>query len=490
MKLTTKKCHLIYPHQIFEEIFDFPKDILLLIIEDPLFFRDKTYPRNFHKQKIVLHRASLKAFNDALVDRGFTVEYFDYALYPDPKHVADFLKKKSFTECTVFDPVDHILEERLKKYCTSPLSLKVLESPNFLTTTDVLKTYFLGKKKFLMSGFYTFQRKRLDVLMDGDKPKDGKWSFDTENRKKLPKGFDVPAPISLERSDYVSEAIRYTNRYFKDNPGDINTFNYPIDHQEAQTIFADFLKKRLHYFGAYEDAISKNESTLFHSKLSAPLNIGLLSPRQIVSSVLSLEERMPLSSVEGFLRQIIGWREFMRAIYMIRGSEIRKRNYLNHKNKLPDSWYNGTTGIEPIDETIKKVLLSAYCHHIERLMVIGNFMLLLKIDPDQVYGWFMDLFIDAYDWVMVPNVYAMSQFSDGGTITTKPYFSSSNYILKMSDYDRGDWCKIWDDLFYNFLNDHRAVIAKNPRLSILLKNLDKIPPDRLASIKKTINKYL
>jgi deoxyribodipyrimidine photolyase-related protein len=490
IKLASKKCHFIYPHQIFEEIFNFSKDVMLIIIEDPLFFGDKEYSSNFHKQKIVLHRASLRSFKDVLIAKGFTVKYFDYALYPDPKYVAGFLNKINVLECTVFDPVDHILEKRLKKYLTAPVSLQILESPNFLTPAPILNAYFAGKKKFLMSSFYSFQRKRLDVLMDGDRPRGGKWSFDKENRKKLPKELIVPVSITLKRNDYVSEAICYVNKYFKDNPGEVNTFNYPIDHAEAKKVLADFVKNRLYFFGKYEDAISKNESTLFHSKLSAPLNIGLLSPSQIVNLVLSVEDTVPLSSLEGFLRQIIGWREFMRAVYVIMGPQMRKLNHLNHTNKLPDSWYKGTTGIEPVDQTIKKVLLFAYCHHIERLMIIGNFMLLLKIDPNQVYQWFMDLFIDSYDWVMVPNVYAMSQFSDGGTITTKPYFSSSNYILKMSDYGSGDWCKIWDDLFYNFLNDHRSVIAKNPRLSILLKNLDKIPKERLSIIKKTINKYL
>ena len=490
MKLASKKCHLVYPHQIFEEIFDFAKDILVIIAEDPLFFGDNKYPRKFHKQKIVLHRASLKSFSDVLTAKGFKVKYFDYSLYPDPKYVADFLKQNDIFECSVFDPVDDALEKRLQKYCRAPISLNILESPNFLTPKTILNSYFSGKKKFLMSSFYIFQRKRLGVLINKGKPLGGKWSFDTENRKKLPKNVTVPDAILLKKNTYVSEAINYANKYIKDNPGDANTFNYPVDHKQAKKVLTDFIENRLYNFGAYEDAISKKESTLFHSKLSAPLNIGLLSPEQILKSVLSAEDKVPISSLEGFLRQIIGWREFIRGVYVIRGSVMKKENYLNHKNKLPDSWYKGTTGIEPVDQTIKKVLLFGYCHHIERLMIIGNFMLLLKIHPDYVYQWFMELFIDAYDWVMVPNVYAMSQFSDGGTMTTKPYFSSSNYILKMSDYKRGDWCNTWDNLFYNFLNDNHAIIAKNPRLSILLKNLNKLEPGRLSEIKKTINKYL
>lgn len=250
------------------------------------------------------------------------------------------------------------------------------------------------------------------------------------------------------------------------------------------------MKKRLAGFGAYEDAISEEQVVLFHSKLSAPLNIGLLSPSEIIARALLMEAKVPRASLEGFIRQIIGWREFMRAVYVLRGSEIRRRNVLNHKNNLPDAWYGATTGIAPIDATIRKVLKHAYCHHIERLMILGNFMLLLKITPDHVYGWFMDLFIDAYDWVMVPNVYAMSQFADGGTITTKPYFSSSNYVRKMSDYKKGPWCEIWDSLFYNFLSAHRSMISRNPRLNVLLKHLDRLSKEKRASMMANAKKYI
>ena len=490
MKNTFKKAHLIYPHQLFEEVFDFSKDTMLLLIEDPLFFKDRQYVHSFHKQKLILHRASLRSFNDVLASKGFTVKYFEYGVYPDPDHIADFLKKNHILDCTIYDPTDLVLEKRLKKSLAGNISLHILESPNFLSPRSVLEKYFAGRKKFLMNNFYIFQRKRLGILMQQNGPVGGKWSFDAENRKRLPKGVEIPSAITLKKSIYVSEAIEYVNNWFNDNPGECDTFDYPIDHAGAKKVLSDFIKHRLYDFGAYEDAISKSESTLFHSKLSAPLNIGLISPHEIIKSVLLVANQVPLASVEGFVRQIIGWREFMRAVYIIRGSEIRKSNYLNHTNKLSGAWYKGTTGILPVDETIKKVLRFAYSHHIERLMILGNIMLLLKIAPDQVYSWFMNLYIDAYDWVMVPNVYAMSQFADGGTITTKPYFSGSNYILKMSDYSKGDWCQVWDDLFYNFLDDNRQLIAKNPRLAILLRNLEKIPRDRLAKIKKTLDKYI
>lgn len=468
-----EKYHLIYPHQLFEQVLSFPKQTVFLVVEDPLFFGDKRYPRNFHKQKIVLHRASMRAFAGRLTGGGFKVRYFDYQDYPDPAYIARHIGKRTDAEITVYDPTDYVLEKRLRKAFASSVSFSVLETPNFLTPLPLIREFFRGKKRFLMNAFYIQQRKRLGILLENDGPTGGSWSYDTENRKRLPKDIRIPVESSYEQNEHVKEAIRYANRHFPKNPGNAEEFDYPVDHAGARAAMGVFLRDRLGNFGAYEDAIAAKEPVIFHSKLSAPLNIGLLSPAEVVKQALERKNHVPLASLEGFVRQIIGWREFMRAVYILRGSQMRQRNFLKHRKKLPVAWYQATIGVEPIDATIRKVLRQAYCHHIERLMILGNFMLLLRIDPDDVYGWFMDLFIDAYDWVMVPNVYAMSQFADGGTITTKPYFSSSNYVLRMSDYQRGDWCTLWDDLFYDFLEDNRKLISANHRLSFLLKNLDR-----------------
>ena len=208
------------------------------------------------------------------------------------------------------------------------------------------------------------------------------------------------------------------------------------------------------------------------------LNIGLLSPRQIIDAALAMIDEVPLNSLEGFVRQIMGWREFMRITYERRGRSQRSRNYWGFTRQIPESFWKGTTGILPLDTTIKKALKSGYCHHIERLMVVGNFMLLCEFDPDEVFGWFMEMFVDAYDWVMVPNVYAMSQFADGGGMCTKPYISGSNYLMKMSDYKKGDWQPIWDGLFWRFMHVHRDFFLSNPRLGMLVKTFDKMAPEK------------
>ena len=196
------------------------------------------------------------------------------------------------------------------------------------------------------------------------------------------------------------------------------------------------------------------------------------------------------NSLEGFIRQIMGWREFIKIVYEREGSKQRTTNYWKFTRKIPANFWKGTTGIPPIDITIQKILKTGYCHHIERLMVLGNFMILCEFDPDEVYRWFMEMFIDAYDWVMVPNVYGMSQFADGGLMATKPYISGSSYVLKMSDFKKGEWCEIWDALFWNFMNKHRNVISKNPRMAMLLKTYDKMSEEKKKAMSLKVVSFL
>jgi deoxyribodipyrimidine photolyase-related protein len=234
----------------------------------------------------------------------------------------------------------------------------------------------------------------------------------------------------------------------------------------------------------------QKESFLNHSVLSPLLNSGLITPINIIEETLKYKDDYPLNSIEGFLRQIIGWREFIRGVYKVKGSQERTTNFFNFKRKIPKSFYDATTGILPIDITIKKVQKTAYNHHIERLMVLGNFMMLCEFDPDEIYRWFMEHYIDAYDWVMVPNVYGMSQFADGGLMSTKPYISSSNYLKKMSDFPNGDWQQIWDALYWRFIDLNRELFAKNIRMKFMVSMLDKMPDEKRINHFKIANEYL
>ena len=314
-------------------------------------------------------------------------------------------------------------------------------------------------------------------------PEGGKWSYDEENRKKLPKGVDVPQFYIPQTNDYVKEAKSYVENNYSDNPGSTDDFIYPVTHYQAEEWLADFIEKRLNKFGDYEDALSGKSLILFHSALTPALNIGLLTPKQVIETVMDAnkETSIPLNSLEGFIRQIIGWREFMRGVYLSEGTYQRTNNYFDHKRPIPKQFWTGETGIGPVDDVILKVLDHSYAHHIERLMVMGNFMLLCEFDPDEIYRWFMELFIDAYDWVMVPNVYGMTQYADGGLITTKPYISGSNYIRKMSNYKKGEWCDVWDGLYWHFLHKHQDKFKGNHRMNMVMSLLNRMENKKLQT---------
>lgn len=460
-----KEAVLIFPHQLFEDnsLLDIERDIF--IVEHPRYFIDF----NFHKQKLVLHRASMKAYQELLNKKKYNCEYIEYKNY---KKINNLLKKYKNIYC--FDPSDHQLEKELTTKFKKQLIIQ--ESPCFLTDRTTLKKMLGDKDHYVMNSFYIAQRKRLNILIKDGKPIGGKWSFDEDNRLKMPKGVSIPSCYKPLTNTYVQEAKNYINNHFKDNPGNIDTFAWPITHEQAHRALEDFLKHRFKLFGPYQDAIVSDESFLFHSLLSSSLNNGLITPDYVVKTALDYAKNhsTPLNCVEGFIRQIIGWREFVRGIYLMHGKTQKKQNFFNHKNKLPKSFWDGSTGIIPIDVTIKKVLKTAYAHHIERLMVLGNFMFITDTNPNDVYTWFMELFIDAYDWVMVPNVYGMSQYADGGLMTTKPYFSSSNYIKKMSNFKNGDWCIIWDALYWRFVLKNSKLVLKNARLSYLKLYLAKM----------------
>ncbi len=477
-----KSANLIFPHQLFEKSALLENAHEIFLIEEFLFFRHY----QFHKQKIAFHRASMKAYSDQLIEQGKTVHYIDAQMVDaDVRQLKQRLVDNEITEIHFIDPCDDWLSRRIQ-HLSSHFELRIHESPQFLNSTKELATFFRPEKKsFFQTTFYKQQRVRLGILLDEkQQPLGGQWTYDVDNRKKYPKGKIPPSIQFPGSSDYWNEAVDYTLKYFGNNPGDLEKHRYyPNTRQEASDWFDQFLFYRFHEFGAYEDAIVKRESFLHHSVLSPVINVGLLTPDEVVNRSLSYTEAndIPLNSAEGFIRQIIGWREFIRGMYECKGGYSRTRNFWNFNRKIPKSFYDGTTGIDPIDQTIKKVLKTGYCHHIERLMILGNFMLLCEFDPNEVYRWFIELFIDAYDWVMVPNVYGMCLFADGGTFATKPYIGGSNYIKKMSDYPSGDWEKYWDGLFWQFISKQRDFFIINPRISVLVKTYERMSDEKKIS---------
>lgn len=488
----TKSITLVFPHQLFEKHPALSNDKVLYLIEENLFFTQY----KFHKQKLVFHRASMKFYQDYLERTKHNVIYIEAKNeLSDIRKLIPYLKQKGIQEIHFSDVVDNWLEKRIKQTANKyGIKYQEFPSPSFLNTKDELKEYFRGKKKYFQTDFYIKQRKKLRILIDDDgSPVGGKWTYDTENRLKYPTTKKPPKVKFPPSNKYYEEAVRYVNENFADNYGEINkNFIYPNTFEESKKWFEQFMEKRFSEFGSYEDAIVAEENILHHSVLSPMINIGLITPEFIINQTLKYvqKKQIPLNSVEGFIRQIIGWREFIRGVYEISGSIQRTKNYWGFKRKIPERFWNGTTGIEPLDTTIKKVLQTGYCHHIERLMVLGNFMVLCEFDPNEVYRWFMELFIDAYDWVMVPNVYGMSQFADGGLMSTKPYISGCNYLMKMSDYKKGDWQLIWDGLFWRFMDKHRKFFLLNPRLGMLIKTFDKMSEERRNALLSAAENYL
>ncbi len=493
--------NLIYPNQLFEDLSLMNSENKTILLEDFLFF--KKY--KFHKQKILLHRLTLKNYEKYLQENNFKTQYIESICLEDRNALGKILEKigeqnkqSKIEKVVTYEIVDEWQKKDLEKAAKElDFEIEYVKNNMFINSTIENKKFFTKPdgtyKKPFMKTFYEWQRNRLNILMHAEKkPIGGKYSFDEENRKKLPKDYAEPENVNFAekyKDDKVLlEAKKYVENNFIDNYGEVKNFNYATNFKDAKKVLHNFLENKLQDFGVYEDSISSKINFVNHSILTPYLNIGLLTPKYVIEETLKFakaqektDKEIPLNSLEGFLRQIIGWREFMRAMYEIYGSKMRSTNFFKHHKKLESFWWTGEVEIEginmfPINNSIKSVLNNAYNHHIERLMILGNFMLLCEYDPNDIYKWFMEMYIDSYDWVMVPNVYCMSQFADGGIFATKPYISGSNYIFKMSDYKKiksesNSWDKVWDIFFWNFLKKHRTFFEKNIRFKMLLNRV-------------------
>ena len=414
---------IILPHQLFHKKY-LPKNIKKIILwEHPQYFTKY----NFNKKKLILHRASMKHYYDYLKKNKYNIQYIN------------FNKTPTYKKATLFDPIDKI------KIPNTTL----IESPNFLLTKENYDAY--KKKKgdtYMFHWFYLWGKKIVDIIPNVK-------SKDKENRKKLPKDIDIPDMPKNSNKKYIQSAIKYVNKHFKNNYGDTENFLFPISHATAKKWLKDFIKKRFENFGKYQDAIDKENDFLFHSYLSTSINIGLLNPLEIIDEIRKVKG-IPMNSYEGYIRQLF-WREYQRYCYMY--FDFSNKNYFGNKKKITKEWYDGTTGIDPIDDCIEKGFHQGYLNHIQRLMIVGNFMNLSGMNPMDGFKWFMEFSCDSYEWVMYQNVLDMAfcvtgARQNGGTMA-KPYISSSNYIIKMSNYKKGDWSEKWDTLYHNFIKNNK-----------------------------------
>ena len=485
------RVHVILGNQLF------PLEYLKQLSIKHVFMREDinlcTYEKH-HKQKIALYLSAMRSYRDALTKNKITTEYCELktdnsVAYED--YLEKYLKRIKTQKISIWSIEDKWFERRLKKLEKKGINIEIHDTPMFLTKLNEFEEMCTLRKspKYKMTDFYIKQRKKLDILIKDNKPIGGKWTFDGENRKKIPQNTTPPPLLQFKRTNHTKEVTKLVDEVFKDHYGETKYFNYPTTREQALDNLKHFLTHKFSKFGDYEDSVDEKSHIWFHSNLSSSLNIGLITPLDILNNISNLSY-IPINSYEGFVRQIIGWREFMRCLYHFEGKNMEKSNFFNHQRKIKKSWYSGDTGLDPLDYSIKSTIKHAYSHHIERLMIQVNLMNLCEIKPRDAYKWFMELYIDSSDWVMTPNVYSMGLFADGGIMATKPYICGSNYILKMMNFKKGPWCDVMDGLYWRFIDKNRGFFKKNPRLNMMVSLFDKMKKVKKDDILFKANEFI
>jgi deoxyribodipyrimidine photolyase-related protein len=470
--------------------------------KDHLFFMSEdrglcTYEKH-HKQKILLFLSSMRSYADELNKNKYNLKY---CKIEDKEFNDDYITKvkktissNKITEVSSFEIEDKLFEKKIQDFLKKEKIIwNIISTPMFLNSRTEFNDYLKKSKKPFMANFYKEVRRKSGILMGADQnPIGGKWSFDEDNRNKMPKDIVVPKFPNISETSHTKKLKPIIERVFKNHPGSTNNFWFATSYNEVIKLTDFFIKNKLNLFGDYEDAVDQSNNILFHSSLSPYINLGLITPELLIKKVLEFhkKEKIRLNSLEGYIRQVIGWREFMRGIYQNFSEVMEKKNFFNHKRKMKKSWYEGTTGLPPLDHAIQNAKNYGWSHHIERLMILSNIMNLCEIKPAVVYKWFMEMFVDSSEWVMVPNVYGMGLFSDGGIFATKPYICGSSYFMKMMDFKKGDWCNTMDGLYWRFIDKNRSFFLKNPRLSMMVRVFDKMKLDRKKMILAEAEKFI
>lgn len=465
--------------------------------------RQETDYVKHHIQKVVAFFLSMRNFAEALEKADHNVVYFkisdDTNLHDLEKIISKVVSDKGIEKFEYQFPDEYRLDEQLKSISKNlKIESEVFDTEHFYTSRTELAEFFKGKKLLLMENFYRMMRKKHHILVTNDKPLGGKWNYDHSNRNKY-KG-EVPIPKPLSFSINISKLLNEIEKAEVKTFGAIDTENFPwpTNRKESRELLDYFCDYLLENFGDYQDALYSEHSYLFHSRLSFAMNSKMISPKEVVDKVISHfennQDKIDVSQVEGFVRQILGWREYVRGIYWKEMPDYAKMNTLGNHNKLPEFYWTGKTKMKCMQHAISQSLTEAYAHHIQRLMIIGNFSLLTQMHPDEVDAWYLGVYIDAIEWVEMPNTRGMSQYADGGIIATKPYVSSGNYINKMSNYcsdcqynvnDKlGDNACPFNSLYWNFLDDKKEHFQDNQRMGMMLNMLKKMNPEELFKIKE------
>ncbi len=443
-----------------------------------------------HKARVVMFLAAMRHFSRSIQAKGWTMHYHELGSLPQgfdfQQALTQDLQRLKPESVSVQEPGEHRVLQLIRDACHDvSIPLEIATDDHFIHSIDSFRNYAQKRSSIRMEYFYRDLRRREDILMDGKTPVGDKWNFDTENRKGFPASGppEHPTSLSFEPDALTKKTIQQVETELPDLPGETRHFDWPVTPEDAQRALDDFVRNRLPLFGKFQDAMWQDEPYLFHSRLSAALNLKLLNPRDVIHRAVTeyREGRAPLNSVEGFVRQILGWREYVRGVYWTWMPEYLERNALGATATLPDFFWTGDTPYRCLQQTITQTLEYAYAHHIQRLMVTGLFTLLLGVDPKKVHQWYLAVYVDAVEWVELPNTLGMSQYADGGIMASKPYIASGKYIQRMSNYCKtcrfnpahatGETACPFTTLYWDFLIRHETLLSKNQRMTFQLKNL-------------------
>ena len=472
--------------------------------------RQETDYVKHHIQKVVGFFAAMRHFAEALSRQGHRVIYLSL---DDPENeqgleenLIKWIRKENATRLEYLFPDEYRLDRQLATMAERlPVPVAAVDTEHFLTARGDVKALFKGKKRFLMETFYRHMRRKYAILMEVDgKPLGGKWNYDHSNRSRYDGAVPLPS-AKVYRND-VSDIVAMIDRCGVKTIGEIDPqyFVWPVNRKQAESQLQDFVQKRLAHFGTYQDAMVTDNGSLFHSRLSFALNTKMLHPMEVIQAAVTAAQKnagqtIELEQLEGFIRQILGWREYMRGIYWAHMPQYETRNYFDHQAALPDYYWTADTHMNCMRVSISQSLKTAYAHHIQRLMITGNFALLAGVHPDEVDDWYLGIYIDAIQWVEIVNTRGMSQFADGGVVATKPYVSSANYIRKMSDYcsacrydpgkRTGEHACPFNSLYWDFLHRHRARLAGNHRLAMMYRSWDRMTDETRQGLLQQASHY-
>ena len=448
-----------------------------------------------HPKKIALILAAMRKFAESLRNDGWTVAYAELDDMDNTQSIAGELIRRAeqyeTSDVVATRPGEYRLIAALE---ACPLTVTLLEDDRFIASHAAFDDWAKGRKALRMEYFYREMRRKTGLMMEGDDPAGGQWNYDHDNRKPAKDGIDYSGPMQFTPDETVEAVLDLVERRFGNHFGDLRPFWFATDQGQARRALAHFVTHALPKFGDYQDAMLADQRFLYHAVIGLYINIGLLDPLEVCQAVEDAWKNgdAPINAAEGFIRQIIGWREYMRGIYFHEGPEYPSRNGLNHRRKLPDFFWGGETRMRCIAQAVDQTRAEAYAHHIQRLMVTGNFALIAGLDPAEVSEWYLAVYVDAFEWVEAPNVVGMSQFADGGVIASKPYVSSGAYINRMSDYCKGchykvsvktgEWACPFNLLYWHFLDRHRDRFSNNARMGNMYRTWDRMDAERRETV--------